>query len=75
MNGADHTGIDVVFPQVPQGRQRQALRCVATIESIGSSTRIEGSKLFDREVEQLLSNLEISLSLPATSRRWLAMPR
>ena len=36
-----------------------ALRRVATIESIGSSTRIEGSKLTDREVEQLLANLEI----------------
>jgi len=36
-----------------------ALRRVATIESIGSSTRIEGSKLSDREVEQLLANLEI----------------
>jgi Fic family protein len=36
-----------------------ALRRVATIESIGSSTRIEGSKLTDREVERLLSNLEI----------------
>ncbi len=36
-----------------------ALRRVATIESIGSSTRIEGSKLSDRQVEQLLSNLEI----------------
>lgn len=36
-----------------------ALRRVATIESIGSSTRIEGSKLSDREVEQLLSSLEI----------------
>lgn len=36
-----------------------ALRRVATIESIGSSTRIEGSKLSDREVGQLLSNLEI----------------
>ena len=36
-----------------------ALRRVATIESIGSSTRIEGSKLSDREVEHLLSNLEI----------------
>jgi len=33
-----------------------ALRRVATIESIGSSTRIEGSKLSDREVEQRLSN-------------------
>jgi Fic family protein len=36
-----------------------ALRRVATIESIGSSTRIEGSKLTDREVERLLSNLQI----------------
>lgn len=36
-----------------------ALRRVATIESIGSSTRIEGSKLTDREVEQLLAKLEI----------------
>lgn len=36
-----------------------ALRRVATIESIGSSTRIEGSKLTDREVEQLLSRLQI----------------
>jgi Fic family protein len=36
-----------------------ALRRVATIESIGSSTRIEGAKLSDREVERLLANLEI----------------
>ena len=36
-----------------------ALRRVATIESIGSSTRIEGSKLTDREVQKLLSNLAI----------------
>src|ERR1700744_1923725 len=36
-----------------------ALRRVATIESIGSSTRIEGSKLTDREVERLLANLDI----------------
>jgi Fic family protein len=36
-----------------------ALRRVATIESIGSSTRIEGSRLSDREVERLLENLEI----------------
>ena len=35
-----------------------ALRRVATIESIGSSTRIEGSRLTDREVERLLARLE-----------------
>lgn len=34
------------------------LRHVATIESIGSSTRIEGAKLSDREIEKLLSNLD-----------------
>ena len=37
----------------------RALRHVATIESIGSSTRIEGSKLSDREVERLLSKINI----------------
>ena len=37
-----------------------SLRCVATIESVGSSTRIEGSKLTDQEVEELLGRLEIS---------------
>jgi len=36
-----------------------ALRRVATIESIGSSTRIEGSKLSDRDIDKLLTNLEI----------------
>jgi hypothetical protein len=36
-----------------------ALGRVATIESIGSSTQIERSKLSDREVQRLLTNLEI----------------
>lgn len=36
-----------------------ALRRVATIESIDSSTRIEGSKLSDRKVARLLSDLRI----------------
>ena len=35
----------------------QQLRKVATIESIGSSTRIEGAKLTDIQIETLLSNL------------------
>ena len=35
----------------------EALRRVATIESIGSSTRIEGAKLSDAEVEKLLGNI------------------
>jgi len=36
-----------------------ALRKVAAIESIGSSTRIEGAKLTDTEVETLLSNIRM----------------
>jgi Fic family protein len=36
----------------------RALRHVATIESIGSSTRIEGVRLTDRQIESLLANLK-----------------
>ena len=36
----------------------QSLRHVATIESIGSSTRIEGVKLSDQQVENLLKGIE-----------------
>lgn len=39
--------------------QLSKLRKVAMIESIGSSTRIEGARLSDIEVETLLSNLKI----------------
>lgn len=39
--------------------QLSSLRRVATIESIGSSTRIEGSRLSDAQVEALLGNLQI----------------
>ena len=37
-----------------------ALRRIATIESIASSTRIEGSKLTDREVESLFTQLQVT---------------
>ncbi len=36
-----------------------ALKRIATIESVGSSTRIEGVKLSDEEVNRLLAGLEI----------------
>lgn len=42
-----------------------ALKSVATVESVGSSTRIEGAKLTDREIENLLSGLEVR---PLSSR-------
>jgi hypothetical protein len=34
-----------------------SLRRIATIESVGSSTRIEGARLSDAEVEKFLSGL------------------
>jgi len=49
MAGLWHAGI----------RSAASLRRVTGIESIGSWTRIEGSKLSDREVERLLSSLQI----------------
>jgi len=36
------------------------LRKIATIESIGSSTRIEGATLTDKEIEELLNNVKIT---------------
>src|SRR5205085_9978557 len=35
------------------------LRHITTVESVGASTRIEGARLTDREVDVLLSNLDI----------------
>ncbi|MBK9994860.1 MAG: hypothetical protein IPP01_12930 [Saprospiraceae bacterium] len=36
------------------------LRKIATIESIGSSTRIEGATLSDKEVQELLNDIKIT---------------
>ena len=36
----------------------RALKKVATIESVGSSNRIEGNKLTDKQVEELLSRIK-----------------
>jgi len=35
------------------------LRRIATVESVGASTRIEGARLTDKEVDVLLSNLDL----------------
>jgi Fic family protein len=42
-----------------ENRYLKELRRIATIESIGSSTRIEGSTMTDEEVGQLLKNVKI----------------
>lgn len=43
-----------------ENRYLRELRKIATIQSIGSSTRIEGSSLTDAEVSSLIKNLKIS---------------
>ena len=43
-----------------QGKYLKELRKIATIESIGSSTRIEGGILTDEEVEKLLKSVKIT---------------
>lgn len=43
-------------------RYLQELKRMATIQSIGSSTRIEGATLTDREVERLLKNVDVNAS-------------
>jgi len=49
--------------QAMERREKQTLKelkSIATVRSIGSSTRIEGSRLTDKEVEILIDNLDIS---------------
>jgi Fic family protein len=43
-----------------QGKYLKELRKIATIESIGSSTRIEGAALTDEEVKKLLKSVKIT---------------
>lgn len=46
---------NVLYKEEPE--QLRTLRSLATIESIGSSNRIEGNKLSDKEVEEFLSRV------------------
>ena len=43
-----------------QGDALNHLRTVATIQSVGSSTRIEGSKLTDKQVKNILKDIDVS---------------
>ncbi len=52
-----------------------ALRKVATVESVGSSTRIEGAKLTDIQVEILLSNIKMQKLILVTNKRSQVMPK
>jgi Fic family protein len=42
-----------------EGQSLKQLKSIATIRSVGASTRIEGSKMIDTEVEVLLQNMNI----------------
>lgn len=43
-----------------EGQSLKELKSIATVRSVGASTRIEGSKLSNEEVDVLLKNLDIS---------------
>ncbi len=43
-----------------EGQSLKQLKNIATVRSVGASTRIEGSKMSDEEVKALLDNLEIT---------------
>lgn len=43
-----------------EGRSLKHLKTIATVRSVGASTRIEGSSLSDNEVQALIQNLDIT---------------
>ncbi len=43
-----------------EGQSLKQLKSIATIQSVGASTRIEGSQLDDKAVENLLNDIDIS---------------
>lgn len=43
-----------------EGQSLKQLKSIATVRSVGASTRIEGSAMSDREVERLLENIDIT---------------
>lgn len=43
-----------------EGQTLKQLKSIATVRSVGASTRIEGSRMTDDEVEVLINNLDVS---------------
>jgi len=43
-----------------EGQSLKQLKAIATVRSVGASTRIEGSKMSDEEVDVLLENLDVT---------------
>ncbi len=53
---------DAAWSQIEkrEGQTLKQLKAIATVHSVGASTRIEGSKMTDAEVEVLIENLKTS---------------
>ena len=53
---------DAAWSQIEkrEGQTLKQLKAIATVRSVGASTRIEGSKMTDAEVEVLIEKLKIS---------------
>ncbi len=43
-----------------EGQRLKQLKAIATVRSVGASTRIEGSRMSDAEVDVLLRNTDIT---------------
>ncbi len=50
----------MVFGRKKEGQSLKQLKAIATVRSVGASTRIEGSKMSDEEVDVLLKETDIS---------------
>ena len=46
--------------EIKEGRSLKQLKEIATVKSVGASTRIEGSEMSDEQVEALLAKLDIT---------------
>ena len=49
-----------VFIEKKEGQSLKQLKSIATVRSVGASTRIEGSRMSDEEVEVLLKQIDIT---------------
>lgn len=56
----DRFGGSWVAIEKRESNSLKELKSIATVRSVGASTRIEGSKITDAEVEALITNLDIS---------------
>ena len=44
-----------------EGQSLKQLKSIATVRSVGASTRIEGSKMSDEEIDVLLKDIDINV--------------